>query len=64
MENKSMDESKEWNMEGKERIVLLKRILSPNEYRSVVVLSVIDKKNSIAGLTAPLKTNQKPEKDF
>lgn len=64
MANKIVDESKKMNTENRKGLLLLKRILSPDEYRAIAGMSAAESDNSTAGLVAQLKEEQEPEKEL
>lgn len=63
MKNSNLDESKNKN-KNKEGLLLLKHIITPDEYRAAVGLPEVKSDKSVTGLVVQLEENQEPEKEL
>lgn len=64
MENKVLDESEKKDTENRKGLLLLKRILSPDEYRAIAGMPAVGSDNSTGALVTQLKAEQGSENDL
>lgn len=61
MKNRNLDDCKRKKKEG---LLLLKHILTPDEYRAAVGLPEVKSDKTVTGLVVQLEENQEPEKEL